>query len=388
MIKLPKNPSTDIVLPYIWNGEPVITYEAAAKTCNIPSSRLRKRFSAHRDWYVTGVNTYFLDSQEVIDFCEQNKASEAKPGAKNLRLFNRKGYMLLMNKPSALPKVPEKPEGPAKPDIAVVPEVPAVNPTPVEKEEQSDLYNKIGYAIGEQLRQLVGGMVQAETEKLKMRVDTASANYLDISKYVTNLSKTVLASTNKINELSKMPPAFQTTDKDKERLWEKVIRLEERLNTMSKNMPVEAIPASNITDKDLDARDIARKNGWFDKHMAPHFRLVYAICRECGVVINWDAHQDTADVKFAVRQSTGDEIYYSVYFTERGQKKIREHWDVTHLQRYICDKYRNNSRYGRKGDIKKFGYYYGAGKGAIYEVYDKYRRPLLPPVETGKIVSA
>ncbi len=368
-----------------WNNELVIDYEQIASVWGIPANRLRKRFSDHPECFHDNINTYWLDAKEIAEYRKKNAyaCSHINPKAKNLRLFNADGYDILMNgikgtsnKPSAKKK--HQSEKPAVKEEQPVLQDPKISPS------IDDPYVKLGQVLSEQIRAIVDEAIHTETNgvkndctRMEKRLDKTDEFREAITKYVNEMGAVVNLTTKKLNNI-------QADAKNLQRFAE----MEERIKHLETKVgtAVETLPPSNIDEsQDLDSTAVAKKFGWYTERMTPHYRLVGAICKECGVVVNYTLHKDSEDVKYRKFQSGDQDIYYQPLFTPRAQQKIKEHWDATHLQRYVSETYKTTCRGGKKGSLKDFGYYYGVGKGSKYKVYDKHCHPLIPATETSRI---
>lgn len=139
-------------------------------------------------------------------------------------------------------------------------------------------------------------------------------------------------------------------------------------------LPVQAMvftPAGNITKDDLTASAVAVKYGWYTAIGNPHYRFVSGLRKDAGIYVNTAEAHDTEYVKYSpMRSSVGSEqVNMLAYFTPEGQRKLKEHWDKTHHERFHETFYRRETVSHRAGTRKSATYMYG---GKNYEIYDKH----------------
>lgn len=384
-----------------WNNELVIDYEQIASIWGIPANRLRKRFSDHPECFHDNINTYWLDAKEIAAYREKNgyACSHINPKAKNLRLFNADGYDILINgikgvKNTNNKSTAQKKRQPEKP--AIKEEQPVLQESKANS-SMDDPYFKLGQILSEQIRTLVGEAIQFETDNVKQdyckmgeRLNKSREFCDDVTKHINEMDTVILQTVKKVDDIqANIKDAFSVAKLQADaKSLQQLAKMEERIKHLEAKIgaAVETLPPSNIDEsQDLDSTAVAKKFGWYTERMTPHYRLVGAICKECGVVVNYTLHKDSEDVKYRKFQSGDQDIYYQPLFTPRAQQKIKEHWDATHLQRYVSETYKTTCRGGKKGSLKDFGYYYGVGKGSKYKVYDKHCHPLVPATETSRI---
>lgn len=130
-------------------------------------------------------------------------------------------------------------------------------------------------------------------------------------------------------------------------------------------------PTGNISRDDLTASAVAVKYGWYTSTGKPHFRFVSGLRKDAGIYLNTAEAHDTEYVKYSPLYTPYEEGYMNMlaYFTPAGQKKLKEHWDKTHYERFSESFYRRNWADHKIGDRKSATYSYG---GKSYKIYDKH----------------
>ena len=103
------------------------------------------------------------------------------------------------------------------------------------------------------------------------------------------------------------------------------------------------------------ASDIAEELKLYSENKLPHSNLIGAIARQLGIKINFKHYYEDENVAIVPDISKGNQ-YYQVYYKPKAVKEITQWLNNNKEQIEYRIIYERNTKNGKKGEIKEYGY--------------------------------